>query len=91
MADRTATRAGRFLALALAGLVLTSTLAACGEKPQTTLYKDGRYRGKPDNQPWNNAPTAYGSSEWAKGDQMAWQRRIDDRMRTQNEYNRIGR
>lgn len=81
----------RLIASMLVAAFAAAGLAACGEKPQTTLYKDGRYRGKPDNRPWENAPSAYGSSEWPKGDQMAWQRRIDDRMRTQNEYNRIGR
>ena len=81
----------RFVALAFVAAFVAAGMAGCGEKPQTALYKDGKYRGKPDGRPWDNAPTAYGSSEWNKGDEMAWQRRIDDRMRTQNEYNRIGR
>lgn len=81
----------QLIVLTLAAAFAAAGLAACGEKPQTTLYKDGKYRGKPDGRPWDNAPASYGSSEWRKGDQMAWQRRIDDRSRSQNEYNRIGR
>ncbi len=81
----------KLIALTLVAAFAATSLAACGEKPQTVRYQDGKYRGKPDNRPWDNAPTAYGSSEWAKGDQMDWQSRIDDRMRAQNEYNRIGR
>jgi hypothetical protein len=81
----------KIVALALAAAFAAAGLAGCGEKPQSAQYENGRYRGKPDGRPWDNAATAYGSSEWNRGDQMAWQRRIDDRMRTQNEYNRIGR
>ena len=72
-------------------LVLAIGLAGCGEKPQTTLYKDGKFRGKPDMRPWENAPAAYGSPDWKKGDQASWDIKVRDRAGTQNEYGRIGR
>lgn len=65
-------------------------LASCGERPQSAEYKNGKYRGKPDTRPWDNAPSAYGSPEWKKGDETTWENRVKDRAATQNEYGRIG-
>lgn len=45
----------KVLAAALAG-VFALGLAACGERPQVVNYKQGTYQGKPDTQPWSNAP-----------------------------------
>jgi hypothetical protein len=56
-------------------------LTACGEKPAVTVYKQGTYQGKPDNVPWQSAPF--------NNDREEWQRVIDARTRTQNEYLRI--
>ena len=81
----------RLASLLLLALVLASSLAGCGERPQTTLYKDGKYRGKPDMRPWDNASAAYGSPDWKKGDQASWDGKVRDRTATQNEYGRIGR
>lgn len=80
----------RLASAVLLALVVTSGLG-CGEKPQTTLYKDGKFRGKPDMRPWENAPAAYGSPDWKKGDQASWDIKVRDRASTQNEYGRIGR
>lgn len=77
--------------LALLAVLATIGLAGCGEKPQTTLYKDGKFRGKPDMRPWDNASAAYGSPDWKKGDQASWDIKVRDRATTQNEYGRIGR
>ena len=55
-----------------------------------TEYKNGKYRGKPDTRPWDNAPAAHGSPDWKKGDQVGWENRVRDRAATQNEYGRIG-
>ena len=73
-------------------LALLAALAAtgCGEKPQTVLYKDGRYRGKPDMRPWDNAPSSNGSPDWQRGSEMSWDNGVRERMATQNEYSRIG-
>jgi hypothetical protein len=77
--------------LALLAVLGASVLAGCGEKPQTTLYKNGKFRGKPDMRPWDNASVTYGSPDWRKGDQASWDNRVRDRAMTQNEYGRIGR
>jgi hypothetical protein len=56
-------------------------LAACGEKPQVTVYKQGRYQGKPDNVPWQSQPFNNNQTEWEKT--------IKARNMKQNEYARI--
>jgi len=56
-------------------------LAACGERPQVTVYKQGEYKGKPDNLPWQSPPF--------NGSQGDWKKTIDGRTKTQNEYLRI--
>jgi len=76
--------------LAAAGLV---ALQGCGEKPQATAYQHGKYQGKPDTPPWDNAPLAYtGNSvnKWTKGDPKSWTDEIKTRNKFQNEYVRIG-
>ena len=70
------------------GLVITAAaiavaaLAACGEKPTVTVYKQGSYQGKPDNQPWQSAPF--------NGNQSEWDKAIKARNIGQNEYVRVG-
>jgi hypothetical protein len=64
----------------LAAAVAALGLAACGEKTQVTVYKQGHYQGKPDSRPWE---AAY------KGDQAAWEKAIKARNNGQNEYVRI--
>ena len=80
----------RLAALALLSAFTAGALSACGERPQTAQYNHGKYRGKPDTQPWDNAPAAYGSPQWKPGDEASWDRRIRERAATQNEYDRIG-
>jgi len=58
--------------------VLPFIAAGCGEKPTVTVYKQGQYQGKPDNQPWDN--------EQFKGDKVAWEKAIKVRNLGQNEY-----
>ena len=67
-------------AMLLAAL-LALGLAACGEKPQVVVYKQGKYQGKPDSQPYDN--------EKFKGDKVAWENAIKDRNQRQNEYVRV--
>ena len=57
-------------------------LSACGEKPNVTVYKQGQYQGKPDNQPWQSAPFNNNQTEWEKS--------IKARNNAQNEYLRVG-
>ena len=63
-------------------------LAGCGEREQATEFKRGKYQGKPDTQPWSNAPLAYESGKWAQGDRTSWETQIKDRQGWQNERRR---
>ena len=54
-------------------------LAAC-EKSQVITYKQGKYQGKTDSQPWEN--------EQFKGDKVAWEKAVKARTLGQNEYRR---
>ena len=67
-------------------------LAACGEKEQVVVYKQGKYQGKPDNRAWDNeAPMAeLRGGKWTKGDRTSWEEAVKQRQLTQNEYRRIG-
>jgi hypothetical protein len=64
-------------------------LAACGEREQIAEGKRA-YQGKPDTQPWDNAPLAYDRAKWTKGDRASWEAEIKARQLTQHEYKRIG-
>ena len=70
----------RRLVVIAAGMGLAWGLAGCGEKPAVTLYKQGHYQGKPDQQPWDN--------DRFKGDKVAWEAAIKKRNESQNEYTR---
>jgi hypothetical protein len=81
----------RISILAIATALLAAGVAGCGEREQTALYKDGKYRGKPDTRPWDNAPSAYGSETWKQGDHVTWENQLRARSITaQNEHRRIG-
>ena len=65
--------------------------AGCGELDQTTQYRDGKYRGKGDARPWENAPAATSPGTWTKGDRATWENELRERAVTsQNEHRRIG-
>jgi hypothetical protein len=72
-------RGALLIALAAA---LPLAAAGCGEKPTVTVYKQGKYQGKPDKQPWDN--------EHFKGDKAAWEKAVNARTLGQNEHVRIG-
>jgi hypothetical protein len=55
-------------------------LVACGERPQTIVYKQGTYQGKPDQLPFAAAP-------W-NGNKTNWETAIRTRNQAQNEYKR---
>jgi hypothetical protein len=63
-------------------------LAACAERDQVAEFKKGKYQGKPDTPPWDNAPLAYGG-KWTKGDRASWENQIKTRQLGQNEDVRI--
>jgi hypothetical protein len=75
-------------ALALLTTLAVLAVSACGEREQTAEFKRGKYQGKPDTQPWSNAPLAYESGKWAQGDRTSWETQIKDRQGWQNERRR---
>jgi hypothetical protein len=75
-------RAARAVIFAAVAAVTTLGLAGCGENQQVTVYKQGKYQGKPDQKPWDSPQ--YG------GDEAKWERAIQQRTQAQNEYVRIG-
>jgi hypothetical protein len=64
------------------GAMAALMLAGCGERPQVIDYKQGKYQGKPDEQPYAAAPF--------NGNKDMWERDIRNRTQNQNEYRRIG-
>lgn len=76
-------------------LVVAASLAlgaaGCGERDQTARYQNGKYRGKSDMRPWDNAPAATSPGTWTKGNRETWQEEMRARAVTsQNENRRIG-
>ena len=80
----------RKLFLAGAAIAVALGLGACGERDQVTVYKQGKYQGKPDSKPWENTPGAslYTTSKWNQGDKTSWESALRMRNLAQNEYNR---
>jgi len=79
------------LFIAGAALALAVGLSACGEREQVIVYKQGKYQGKPDGQPWQSDPSSslYTSSKWTQGDKTSWEAAIRTRNQSQNEYARV--
>jgi len=80
----------RRLMLAGAAVLFAVGLSACGERDQVTVYKQGKYQGKPDTKPWESDPAAslYTTSKWSKGDKTSWESAVRTRSLAQNEYTR---
>ncbi len=68
------------LLIAATAVAFALGAAGCGESPSVTVYKQGKYQGKPDAQPWDN--------DLFKGDKLAWETAIKKRNEGQNEYSR---
>ncbi len=83
--------AARRSILAGAALLVAFGIAACGEREQVIVYKQGKYQGKPDSKPWENDPAAslYTSSKWTQGDKASWESAVKTRNLGQNEYTRV--
>ena len=79
------------LLVAIAALGLGLGLAACGEQEQVVVYKQGKYQGKPDSRPWENAPLAaeYRGGKWTQGNRQSWEEQIKARQLAQHEDKRI--
>jgi hypothetical protein len=69
----------RVLAIVVAA-ALPWMVSGCGESTQVTVYKQGKYQGKPDTAPWDN--------DQFKGDKIAWENAIKRRNAGQNEDSR---
>ena len=82
---------GRGITLA-AMLGASLLVGACGDNEklgQATTYEKGKYQGKPDTRPFDNAPSAYSNgSNWDAGKKESWEAAIKRRQQSQNEYNR---
>ncbi len=74
-----------------AAVIAALFVAGCGESDQVVVYKQGKYQGKPDAQPWDNAPLAAGQlgGKWTKGDRTSWEEQIKNRQLGQHEHRRI--
>jgi hypothetical protein len=64
-------------------------LAGCVDREQVVFYEQGKYEGKPDQRPWENASLTYGDAKWTQGDAASWEQQIKRRALHQNEYIRI--
>ena len=81
----------RFLLLTMIAMAVALGAAGCGEREQSALYKDGKYRGKTDTRPWDNAPAQASAGGWTKGDHASWEDQLRSRsINSQNENRRIG-
>lgn len=56
-------------------------LAACSDRDQVIVYKQGKYQGKVDTQPWSNAPYSGDKARW-EGDLKARNLQQDESRRT---------
>ena len=76
----------RTLAVAAAGLVLVTSLAACGEKPQVA---GSSVKGQPAYLGTGVGP--YTQAGWKAGDATSWEEQMRTRTQTgHNEYVRSG-
>jgi len=75
------TKARRWLLIAATAAV-PLLAAGCGEQTQVTVYKQGKYQGKLDGQPWDN-------TQFNK-DKVGWEKAIMARNQGQDDYQRIG-
>ena len=84
------TRARRLIIAGVA-VLFAAGLGACGERDQVTVYKQGKYQGKPDSRSWENEPLPqeFRGGSWKKGDRTSWEEQIKNRQLAQHEHRRI--
>jgi uncharacterized lipoprotein len=66
----------------VAAAALAFGLAGCSDRDRVVAYKQGKYQGKTDSQPWSNAPY--------NGDKAKWEGDIRSRNLQQDESRRTG-
>ncbi len=79
----------RYLVVGLACFVAI-VLSGCGERDQTVSYNDGKFRGKPDDRPWESQPPPYVLGVCSLGYKYGWHKHLRARNDGQNENRRIG-
>lgn len=67
--------------VACTAVALVAGVSACGEREQVVVYKQGKYQGKPDNKPWQNA-------QW-NNNKDQWETAVKARNLNQNEYTKV--
>ncbi len=70
------------IVLIAAAAAFGAGLAGCGDRDRTVIYKQGKYQGKEDAQPWSNAPFG--------GDKAKWEGALRARNQAQDESRRTG-
>lgn len=75
----------------VSAMAVALVLNACGEREQVVVYKQGKYQGKPDGQPWDSdSPVVeLRGGKWTKGDRTSWEEAIKQRQLAQHEHKRI--
>ena len=53
-----------WIGLAALAAIATVGLAGCGEEQQVVVYKQGKYQGKPDANPWDSAEFGGDKTKW---------------------------
>lgn len=66
--------------IVIASLALSALFLGACERAQVTTYEQGKYQGKKDAQPWDNAKYA--------NNKEAWEKDMKARSQNQNEYTR---
>ena len=86
----------------LAAIAAAAILAGCGEKPQVSssaavdvpgARASGEVAGNRvtrDTKAWEGDPLVYQAGTFQRGDHTSWEKALDTRVQTQNEYIRIG-
>ncbi len=72
--------------IVLAALAASVLLIGCGEKVQTAQKSER----KQDTPGWKGANQDFAAPGWKPSDDAAWQRQLNHRAQSQNEYVRIG-
>ncbi len=72
--------------LAVVAVATSALLMGCGEKVQTAQKSER----KQDVPGWKGANQDFAAPGWKPSDEAAWQRQLNHRAQSQNEYIRVG-
>ena len=86
----------------LAALGVAAALAGCSEKPQVSTSAAVEVPGARESgevagdrvdggtKAWDGTPLQFQAGNFQRGDRVSWEKALDTRVLTQNEYVRIG-